>query len=215
MRRRPSPSLILSIIAVVLSLAGTSVAAISFATNAGAVDHLSAVRGSSSVKHATGKLVATMRTGPLTGKLPARFLDLSAVVRGVQGSFNQALPVNDNASGAPVLIGGVPGLGSLTVACEDQNAKPGLEDPQARFAFANASGQTLNIARSVGNAQPTIVALATGTQDAFTIGGSNTFREYVQLNGSNYVVEGVARQDGAGTATATCTVYGFALALPV
>ena len=39
MRRRPSPSLVLSIIAVVFSLAGTSVAAITYVRNAGAVDH--------------------------------------------------------------------------------------------------------------------------------------------------------------------------------
>jgi hypothetical protein len=214
MRRRPSPSLILSVIAVVFSLAGTSVAAINFARNAGAVDHLSAVRGSSSVKRATGKLVATMKTGPLTGKLPARFLDLSGVVVGAKATFNQVLPVNDDVSGAPVTIGGVPGLGSLTVACDDQNAKAGLENPKARFAFANTSGQTVNLARTVGNGPALVVALTTGTQDVFTIPGSDTFRDYVQLNGANYVVEGVARQDGTNTANASCTVYGYALALP-
>ncbi|MCW2967760.1 MAG: hypothetical protein JWM71_1532, partial [Solirubrobacteraceae bacterium] len=194
MRRRPSPSLVVSIIALVFSLAGTSVAAISFATNAGAVDHLSAVAGSSSVKHASGKLVAAMKTGPLTGKIPARFLDLGGVIGGVKSSFSQQLPVNDNVAGAPVTIGGLPGFGTLTVSCDDQSAKAGVEDPSAKFAFANSSGQTLNVARSVGNNASTVLALVNGTQDAFSITASNTFRDYIQFNGANYVVEGVERQ---------------------
>jgi hypothetical protein len=214
MRRRPSPSLVLSIIAVVFSLAGTSIAAINYARNAGAVNGYHAVGASASLKHATGKLVATKSSGPLTGKLPARFLDLSGLVAGAKGSFNQALAVTDNTAGAPVVIGGVPGLGTLTASCDDQSPKAGVENPEVTIAFANASGQTLNIARSVANATPVIVALPTGTQDSFTIPGSNEFRDYIQLNGSNYVVEGVVRQDGTNTAAATCVVYGYSLALP-
>lgn len=214
MRRRPSPSLVVSIIALVFSLAGTSVAAINYARNAGAVDHKSATGATSSKARAAGKLVATAGAGPLKGEIPARFLQLSGLMRGSKSTFHQSLPVNDNVGGAPVVIGGIPGLGSLTAACDDQNAKAGIENPEVRLAFANTSGQTLNIARSVANAAPVIVGLATGTQDTFTIGGSNVFRDHVELNGSNYVVEGVVRQDGVNTADGTCQVYGYALGLP-
>ena len=52
--RRPSPSLILSIVAVVMASAGTSVAAINYARNAGAVDGKSAVSASASNAKAAG-----------------------------------------------------------------------------------------------------------------------------------------------------------------
>src|SRR4051812_6145049 len=100
MRRRPSPSLILSIIAVVLSLGGTSVAAISFARNAGAVDGHSAVSWRSSTKQAANKLV----TASTTGRIPQRFLDTSGLLSAYKSTFHQALQVNDNQAGAPVTI---------------------------------------------------------------------------------------------------------------
>jgi hypothetical protein len=214
MRRRPSPSLVLSVIAVVFSLAGTSVAAINYARNAGAVDHKSAVGATSSRKRAAGKLVATAGSGPLKGQIPSRFLDLGSVLHGSKATFHQSLPVTDNAQGAPVTIGGFPGLGTLTAACDDQNTKAGLENPEVRLAFANGSGQTLNVARSVGNQTPSIVALAPATQDTFSITANNVFRDHIELNGANYVAEGVVRQDGTNTANGTCQVYGYALLLP-
>lgn len=214
MRRRPSPSLVLSIIAVVFSLAGTSVAAINYARNAGAVDHKSAVGATASRRHAAGKLVATAGAGPLKGRIPSRFLDLGGVLRGAKATFHQSLPVGDNAKGAPVAIGGFPGLGTMTAACDDQDPKAGVENPEVRLAFANDSGQALNVARTVGNAAPVVAGLAVGTQDTFTITGNNVFREHIELNGSDFVVEGVVRQDGANSANGTCQVYGYALLLP-
>src|SRR3954449_403250 len=102
MSRRPSPSLVVSIIALVFAAAGTSIAAVNFARNAGAVDHKSAVGAASSRSHAAGKLVATASSGSLKGKIPIRFLEQGAYVSGSKQTFSQSMPVTDNASSAPV-----------------------------------------------------------------------------------------------------------------
>lgn len=214
MRWRPTPSLVLSIVAVVLAAAGTSVAAINYARNAGAVDGKSAVWASSSLARAAGKLVTTKASGPLKGRIPARFLDLSGVVAGAKSTFHQSLEVVDNSTGAPVTIGGLPGLGALTVTCSDQNDKAGVENPRASFSFANTSGQTLNYDRQVGGAATTVIALANGTQDAFAINNSDTFRVHAETAAGNYVVEGAMRQDGQGTPAGLCQLYGYALYVP-
>ena len=61
--RRPSPSLVISVIALVIATTGSAVAAVSFARNAGAVDGRSAVSASSTLSHAAGRLAATARSG--------------------------------------------------------------------------------------------------------------------------------------------------------
>jgi hypothetical protein len=211
--RRPSPSIVVSIIALVFATAGTSIAAVSFAKNAGAVDGKSATRAGSSTSRAAGKPVATSAGGALKGKLPARFLDLSGVVHGSKGTFAQGLAVADNSTTAPVAIGGFPGLGVITATCNDQNATAGKEDPQTRITFANGSNQTVNMERTLGNAAPEISTLAAATQDVFTVNNSNTFELYAQVGATHYVMHGVVRQDGRNTANAVCAVYGYAVAL--
>ena len=211
--RRPSPAFVVSIVALVLAGAGTSIAAVNFAKNAGAVDGFSAVGGASSVKHASGKLVAAKGSGPLTGKIPARFLDLSGAVTGGKQTFAQGIAVIDNATTAPVGLAGRSGVGLVTASCLDQAGASGVEDPQARIVFANGSGQPVNFSRSIGNGKTAISVVAPAAQAAFTIANANSFRIYAQVGSTHYVVEGVARQDGKGSAEATCAVYGYALAL--
>ena len=210
MRRRPSPSLILSIIAIVLALGGTSVAAITFVKNAGAVDGFSAVGSRSSTHHAANKLVAASSSG----KIPQRFIDTTGLFRGAHSSFHQSIDVVDNGSAAPVAISGIPGIGTLSATCEDQNAKAGTEDPKVTIALANTSGSTLNVDRWVGGNQPaSVTAVGNGAQDAFSINNSNTFSDDIELNGAHLVINGVFRQDGTAAA-GTCTVYGYTLAIP-
>src|SRR5689334_17427501 len=102
MTRRPSPSLVVSIIALVFAAAGTSIAAVNFARNAGAVDGKSAVGAASSSSRAAGKLVATAATGSLRGKIPIRFLEQGAYVSGSKQTFGQGMAVTDNTTNAPV-----------------------------------------------------------------------------------------------------------------
>lgn len=211
--RRPSPSLVVSIVALVFAMAGTSIAAVNFAKNAGAVDGKSATGAGSSRNRAAGKLVATYAGGALKGKIPARFLDLSGVVAGSKGTFAQGLAVVDNGTTAPVGIGGLPGVGLVTATCHDQNATAAKEDPQATITFANTSGQAINFSRQIGNGAPTVTTVAPAAQASFTIDNSNTFQLYAQIGSAHYVLNGVERQDGRNTAEGACAVYGYGLAL--
>lgn len=211
--RRPTPSLIVSVVAVVLAGAGTSIAAVNFAKNAGAVDGKSATGAASSKGRAAGKLVATANEGPLRGKIPSRFLDLSGVVAGSKATFAQGLAVADNATTAAVGLGGAPGLGIVSATCADQNNTAGKEDPRVTITFSNTSGQAVNFSRSVGNGAPAISTVAAATQDSFSINNSNTFELYAMVGSTHYVVNGVVRQDGQNTAEGVCAVYGYGLVL--
>src|SRR3954471_1176075 len=118
--RRPSPSLVISIVALVMATTGSAVAAVSFARNAGAVDGRSAVGASSSVKHATGRLVATATGGSHKGQIPVKFLaNVPAST-----TFAQYVPVVDNAGGASQVLN-TNSLGTLSATCSDQDNRSG------------------------------------------------------------------------------------------
>lgn len=207
--RRPSPSLVVSIVAVVLAGAGTSIAAVNFAKNAGAVDGKSAVGHFSSNAKAAGKLVAT----GAQGKLPARFLDLSGVVAGSKQSYAHGIEVVDNSSSTPVGLGGAPGVGLLTATCRDGAPAAGVEDPEVTITFANGSPHPVNWARQVGRGAADVSVVPPSAQTAFTVAGSNVFRVHVAVAGVNYVFEGAVRQDRRDTAAAGCAVFGYGLVL--
>jgi len=208
MSRKPSPSLVVSIIALVFAVAGTSIAAVNFAKNAGAVDGKSAVGAASSSKRAAGKLVATASSGPLKGKIPSRFLEIPGVTGFITGSkqtFGQGMSVTDNAANTAVSIGGTSSLGLLTATCSDQNTNAGKEDPRVSINFATSAGTIVNFSRSVGGADPTVTTIAAGAQASFMINNSNSFHVYAQLGSANYVFDGIFRVafDAAGVKTVT------------
>ena len=62
------------VLALFVSLGGTSMAAVSYATRAGSVDGKSAVYSGASLSQSAGKLVATERSGADKGRLPGRFV---------------------------------------------------------------------------------------------------------------------------------------------
>lgn len=205
--RRPSPAMCVACIALFVALGGTSVAAVSFARNAGKVDGKDAVAASSSLNRAAGQVVATERRGADKGQIPSKFL---AGVPGAQG-FGRAVEVVDNATGAPMPVGSASGVGTLSVTCADQNPKAGVEDPISNVTFANQSGQTINVTQTKGVEAPAIVPLANATVASLTIGGSNTFRYQIQLGPTTLLIDGTVRQDGRGAPAATCLVYGTVL----
>jgi hypothetical protein len=207
--RMPSPSMVVAIIALIAATSGTAIAAVGFARNAGKVDGKSAVSSSASLRRAAGKLVATARTGEDRGKIPGKFL--ADVVRGQSTPFGRLIEVADNANGAPQAIAGAAGLGTLTVACNDQAPRVGIEDPRVVISFANGAGAQVNISRRVGTGDGTVAPLAPGVVDTFVVGGSDTFTFHAERNLQNLRIEGVVRQDGQGTASAFCLVYGYAL----
>jgi hypothetical protein len=197
--------------ALVMATTGTAFAAVNYATNAGAVDGKSAVADGASKSAAAGRLVATRRSGTGKGTIASKYLD-PGIARGVNSTFGRSFAVADNQTLAPVAIGGIPGLGTLTASCLDQSEAPGVEDPATQIAFGNQSGEAVNVSRTVGNGGALVAASPNGTLTSFTISGSNTFELHIERRGINYFVRGVVRQDGRGTDSAACLVYGFALA---
>ena len=199
--KRPSPSMVVAMVALVMSLSGSAVAAIDFARNSGAVDGISAVRASSSLGHAKGRLVATASGGSHPGQIPVKFLANS-----VQSSTFGAFPsVVDNANGGAIALNGS-SFGTLSASCNDQNRVTGNVDPSVTITFA--AGPALNEARTIGGGNPTVKVIPGGTADSFTINGSNTFRLQLELNKVNVVYEGQVRQDGQGTASGHCLIAG-------
>ncbi len=207
--RRPTPSMVVSVFALVFAMAGTGVAAINYAKNAGAVDGRSAVSASASNAKAAGKLVAAGKSG----RIPIKFLDLSGIMRGERNTFAQGIEVADNATSTALTVASQAGIGTVTATCDDQAAQAGNEDPQTTITFSNASGAPMNFTRVIGTGNPVVTIVAANTQAAFTINNSNTFRVYAQTGTTHYVVDGNVRQDGRGTPTAACAVWGFALTL--
>lgn len=201
---RPSPAMVLASIALFVSLGGTSLAAVNYASRAGSVDGKSAVYSGATLAQAAGKLVATNRSGPDKGRIPGKFIadvPKSAV-------FSNVFEVADNAPGAPQTVSVLSGLGSLTATCNDQNARAGIEDPISSIAFNNASGEPVNVARRVGNGDGALSVAANQTSTSIAIGGSNTFTFHIERRSQNAIITGGVRQDGRGTPAATCVVFG-------
>ena len=202
---KPSPSMVVASIALFVSLGGTSVAAVSYARNAGKVDGYDAVKASSSTSKAAGRLVAANKTGSDKGKLPVKHL---ADVAATQ-TFGRSFDVADNAPGAPQTIGDGGSVGTLTATCNDQSPRAGNEDPITELNFVNTSGDFINVAKRVGVRDDAgVSAVPTGTVAQLTIAGSNTFSYHVEYKGRNLLVNGVVRQDGRNTPTASCLVWG-------
>ncbi len=205
--RKPSPAMVVASIALFIALGGTSIAAVTYARNAGAVDGKSAVASSSTLSKAAGKLVATASKGPNKGRIPAKFV--TGVPRAT--TFGASVGVTDNQVGSPAALGGLDGTGTLTASCADQNRNAGVEDPITTVTFNNTSGTTINISKRVGGGGATVLAQPPNTLQTIDIGGSNTFELHVQNANVDLVVNGVVRQDGRGTAAANCLFYGTLL----
>src|SRR4051795_9711386 len=190
--RRPSPAMVVAMVALVMSLSGSAVAAIDFARNSGAVDGLSAVKATSSVGHAAGNLVATNKSGTFKGQIPGKFLAHPVCSTGV-GPYPAVV---DNANGAAIPLNSS-SFGTLSASCNDQNRITGNVDPSVTITFA--AGPARNLARSIGGGTPTLGVLQAGTADSFTINNSNTFHIQLELNKTDVVYDGQVRQDGRTT----------------
>src|SRR4029450_10436879 len=104
--RRPSPAMVVALIALVMAMTGSAVPAVNFAKNAAPVAATSPVPPSVPRPPAAGRLVATASRGPLKGRIPGKFLDLSSAVRGTSSTFGQSFNVGDNQVLAPAQSGG-------------------------------------------------------------------------------------------------------------
>jgi hypothetical protein len=205
--RKPSPSMIVALVALVFAMTGTAAAVVNYARNAGAVNGKHAYSAGVANARAAGNLVATRRSGPLRGTIPLQYLDPSA---GRSVSFGRATDVIDNAGQAAFAIADIPGFGKLEATCGDQNPKVGVEDPTTTITFTNTSGQAINFARATGTGGVGATALVANQTSSFVVNGSNTYTINVLKQGTSLVVHGVVRQDGANTASASCVNYGQA-----
>lgn len=210
----PSPAMVVALVALTVAMTGTAFAAVNYATNAGAVDGKSAVAHGASAKAAAGRLVATQRKGAGKGTIAQRYLAVGGLARGTTSTFGRAIQLIDNQTLAPAPIGNVAGLGTLTATCADESATAGRLDPATTITFANTSGDAVNFARTVAYTSTSILPMPNGTTQAFKISGSQPFTMHIERGGTNYVVNGVVRQDGRNAATAQCVVYGVALTIP-
>ncbi len=204
---RPSPALVISIVALVFAMTGSAAAVVSFARNAGAVDGKSAVSSSASTSYAAGKLVATNKRGSLRGIIPLKFLDPAT---GRSQQFGDNRSVIDNGGQAPFTIASIPGFGILQATCGDQNKTAGKVDPTTTVTFTNTSGQSVNFARTLENGNPSVQGLVANQTASFTVNGSNMYVINILKQGTSLLVNGVVRQDGAGTTSAFCVNYGQA-----
>jgi hypothetical protein len=210
--RKPSPALVISIIALVMATTGSAVAAVNFARNADHVDGKSAVSARATSRQAAGKLVATHRGGSDRGKIDAKFL--GGVVTGAARSFARTTEVVDNSTTVPTDLAVVPGVGKLSVSCRDESNKAGTENPSTTITFSNLSGTVLSYARTVGGDDAAVGVLQPAAVSQFRIDGANTFA-YRLTRGAKYIlIDGVVRQDGLNSGAASCVVYGVALGLP-
>src|SRR5687767_10419858 len=159
--RKPSPSMVVSCVALVMASTGTAVAAVNYATNAGKVDGKDAVHAGAKLSEAAGDVVATNKSGTNRGKIPGKFL--ADVMRGGADSFSRPAEVQDNAADVPTAVSSIPGLGTLSASCFDQNRNAGTEDPATTLTFANNSGVPVNVSRQIGGGGPAVFAQLTNT----------------------------------------------------
>ena len=218
--KRPSPAMLVAVIALVMSMTGGAIAAVNFAKNAGSVDGYSAVKASKGGKgKAAGKLVATYKDGDNRGKLPLRIIAGAASKEDVENVSNagavgrngaRLTAVTDNQTTAADTMIDLD-LGALQVSCTDQQANAGIENASTEIGITNSSGAPINLSRTVGNGAPTIVTLENGIVHSFSVPQENTFSAQIQGTGNKTVlVEGTARQVGQGTADSSCAVFATA-----
>jgi hypothetical protein len=194
--------MVVAIAAFVMACAGTSIAAVNYASNAGAVDGLSAVRAGSPDR-AAGKLIATARSGIRKGTIPN--YHLSGVPH--SDTFGNLFQVPDNQTGGQVTLDESE-LGRFSAQCSDENNSAGNENPTGTVTFTNTNAAPVNFARHIGNGSAATGVLQPNAAFSFAIGGANTFRIHTELFGLNVVYEGFVRQVNQGTAEAQCLIVG-------
>ena len=198
---RPHRSTVIAVIALVFSMTGGAVAAVNYARNSAAVDGYSAVKAASSNTKAAGKLVAMDEFG----KLPAKFL--SGTAETVRGSSQ--VDVEDNSATPPRTMFQL-GVGTLLVACLDEQPNPGVENPTTRIGVTNYTSGPMNIARRAGSAQGAVNTFQPNTSDTFEVGGQGSFDIQIQTATQTVFIHGGVRQTGQGTANASCDAFATA-----
>lgn len=212
--RMPSPAMVVALVALVVSFSGTAFAVVDYARNAGAVDGRSAVSSDSSLRQASGNLVATARRGRDTGRIPARFL--AGVMRGGSTSLTRYIHVVDNQDGPVVPLAIIPKIGRLDAQCRDQDPAPGIESTQTVISFTASERGGVNVSRLLGrdieSARNAVVFTALKDRPVPILSlADNLFQLVLQARNRTVFVNGAGRSDANRSANAACLVFGLAL----
>lgn len=209
--RPPSPAMVVALVALVVALSGTAVAAVSFARNAGAVDGLSAVRARASNARAAGKLVATNRGGRNRGKLPGRFV--ADVMRGRAASLSTYVRTVDNEPGVPRRLLTVRGVGHLDAQCADVDPTAGTATTRTTVTFTAKAPQGVNVSRLLGrdietSTRPNVFSAARNQPVTILPSADGLFQVLLQAKGRSVLVVGAARTDSSPGPRAACLLWG-------
>ena len=212
--RMPSPAMVVALIALVVSFSGTAFAVVNYARNAGAVDGKSAVPSNSSLRQASGNLVATAPAGRDRGRIPARFV--AGVMRGGSTSLTRYIRVVDNQDGPVVPLAIIPKIGRLDAQCRDQDPEPGIESTQTVISFTASERGGVNVSRLLGrdieSARNAVVFTALKDRPVPIISlADNLFQLVLQARNRTVFVNGAGRSDANRSADAACLVFGLAL----
>jgi hypothetical protein len=206
--------MVVAIIALVVALSGSAVAAVNFARNAGAVDGRSAVSASSSLRHSKGKLVAAAGAGPSRGRIPGRFV--SDVMRGGSTSITSYMRAIDNQDGPVKALAVIPGIGRLDAQCRDQDPTVGIESTQTLVTFTGSELGGVNVLRLLGvdiaGSRDGVVFTALKDQPVPVLNSSpSLFQLTLQARNRTVFITGAARPDLNHSASAACLIFGIGL----
>jgi len=214
--KMPSPSMVVSLIALAIALSGTAVAAVAvdYARNAGKVDGKSAVSASSSPKRAAGKLVATASRGRFKGRIPGGLV--SDVMRGATTNLTRYMRVDDNSDGRTAALAIIPGIGRLDAQCRDQDPAVGMESTQTLITFRASDPRGVNVSRLLGRdidrAQSGVVFSALpGTPVPVINFADSLFQLILQARDRTVLIMGSSRSDANRTSNAACLIWGVGM----
>jgi hypothetical protein len=210
----PSPAMVVALIALVVALSGTAIAAVDFASNAGAVDGKSAVSSAATLARAQGKLVATAGSGASRGRIPGRFV--SDVMRGGSTSITKYLRAVENQPGPVVAIATIDGIGKFEAQCRDQDPDPNVRSTQTLISFTASEPGGVNVSRLLGRdidaSRDGVVFTALPNQAVTVISLADSMFQLILQAGSKTVfLSGSARSIANRTPAAACLIWGIAL----
>jgi hypothetical protein len=205
--------MVVAVIALIVALSGTAMAAVDFAQNAGAVDGKSAVGAKASLRDAAGKLVATASGGEGKGQIPARFVD--GVMRGGTATLSKYLRTVDNQPGRPTPLLIVPGIGRMDAQCDDVDPTPGTATTRTSINFTASVAQGVNVSRLLGrdiaNAQrPDVFTAFRGSPVPIIASADGLFEVVMEAKSRSVLIAGAARTDNAPGPKAACLIWGTA-----
>jgi hypothetical protein len=211
--RLPSPAMVVAVIALIVALSGTAVAAVDFARNAGAVDGKSAVGAKASLRSAAGKLVATQTGGDGKGQIPARFLD--GVMRGGTQTLSKYLRTVDNQAGRPTPLLIVPGIGRFDAQCDDVDPTPGTQTTRTSINFTASVAIGVHVSRLLGRdigagQRPAVFNAEKAQPVSILASADGLFEVIMEAKGRSVLIIGASRTDNGPGPQAACLIWGAA-----